>query len=350
MKKIISLALTALVAASVFTGCAKKNNEFYEEKNLNLMDTVVDLRASGTKATQAVKEAMKRLEEIDVMASPNNEKGDVWKINQGAGRDYVKVNPDTIKMIQMAVKYSKMSNGAFDITVSPLINLWGIGTDKARVPSDQEIKEKLSLVGYDKISIKEADNSVKLEKEGMAIDLGGIAKGFAADEVMKIFKKYNIENALIDLGGSSIYASGKNKTQSPWSIGIQHPRLDRSEGLLGIVKISDEALSTSGDYERFFIKDNKRYHHILNPATGYPADNGVMSDTIVIKGNVADANMQADILTTTVFVLGADKGMKFIESLPGIECAVTTTDNKLYSSSGFKKRLTDLHKDFTEVQ
>lgn len=357
MKKVISAMLAAVLLTTAFTACSssssstkeKSSNDLYQRTELK-MDTTIDLRAMGPKARTAVDEAMNRLDEIDQEASTNNEKGDVWKINNAAGKDYVKVGPDTLKMIKTAVQYSKLSGGAFDISVGPLIKLWGIGTEAARVPSDMEIKAVLPLVGYDKISINEKDSSVKLEKAGMSIDLGGIAKGFAVDEVIKIYKKYQITDGLINLGGSSIYAVGKNQSGSQWTIGIQHPRLDRNQGLLGKIKLSGEALSTSGDYERYFIKDGKRYHHIIDPHTGYPADTGVMSDTIVIKGDVPDANMIGDLLTTTVFVSGVDKGLKFMESLNGMECAITTTDNKVYASSGMKKRIVDLHPDFKEVE
>jgi thiamine biosynthesis lipoprotein len=361
MKKVISSILAAVLITGTLTACSgsssssnaneksSDNNGLYQKTELK-MDTTIDLRAIGPKAKTAVDEAMKRLDEIDQEASPNNEKSDVWKINNAAGKDYVKVGPDTIKMIKTSIQYAKLSGGAFDISVGPLIKLWGIGTEGARVPSDAEIKAVLPLVGYDKISINEKDSSVKLEKAGMSIDLGGIAKGFAADEVIKIYKKYQITDGLINLGGSSIYAMGKNQSGSQWTIGIQHPRLDRNEGLLGKIKLSNEALSTSGDYERYFIKDGKRYHHIIDPHTGYPTDNGSMSDTIVIKGDVPDANMIGDLLTTTVFVSGVDKGLKLMETLNGMDCAITTTDNKVYATSGMKKRIVDLYSDFKEVE
>lgn len=351
MKKLTVITLIFASLTTVFTGCSQKaNSTLYQETTVK-MDTNINLRAFGSNAKPAVEESMKRLDEIEKMASTDLEGSDVWKINNSAGKEYVKVHPEIIKMLQASQRYSKLSGGAWDVTVGPLIKLWHIGTGEEVVPSDAEIKTLLPLVGYDKLSINEGESSVKLQKPGMSIDLGGIAKGFAADEVMKIYKKYNIENGLIDLGGSTIFAIGKNVTKaSPWSIGIQHPRLQRGEDYLGIIKISNEALSTSGDYERYFIKDGKRYHHILNPATGYPASNGVISDTIVIKGDVEDANMQADMLTTTVFVSGVDKGMQIIESMPGIECAITTEDKKIYTSSGFKKRLEGLNSDFTEIE
>jgi thiamine biosynthesis lipoprotein len=283
------------------------------------------------------------------MASPSLETSDVSRINSAAGKNFVSVQPEIIKMLKTSIYYSKLSGGAWDVSLGPIINLWGIGTDKQRVPTDAEIKEKLALVGYEKISIDEANNTVMLQKSGMSIDLGGIAKGFAADEILKIFMKYNITSGLIDLGSSSIYALGQHDNK-PWSIGIKHPRSDASGIYLGIIKISDQALSTSGDYERFFIQDNKRYHHIINPATGYPADTGVMSDTIIVNSDVSDSNMLADLLTTTVFVLGPQKGLQFINNISGIACEVTTTDKTIYSSESFKDKLQNLNSDFKLAQ
>ncbi len=281
------------------------------------------------------------------MASPTIATSDVSKINNAAGKNYVKVHPEIIKMIVASQKYSKISNGVWDITVGPLVNLWGIGTDKARKPSDAEIKSKLPLIGYNKISINEKDNSVMLMQPGMAIDLGGIAKGFSIDEVLKIYKKYNIQNGLINLGSSSIYCVGKNSDGKPWSIGIKHPRSDESGNYLGVIKISDEGISTSGDYQRYFIQNGKRYHHILNPSTGYPVDNGVMAVTVITNGSVPNNGMLADILSLTVFGLGPEKGIKLINSIPNVSCEVTTTDFKVYTSSGFKDKFSDLNKDFT---
>lgn len=348
MKRGICLLLACILSILSFVACSSFNNQLYEQSNI-MMDTVISLKAYGPNAKAAVDESFKKIDELDKIASPNITTSDVSKINAAAGKEYVKVHPEIIKMIKTSIQYSKLSGGAWDITMGPIINLWGIGTDKERLPSDSEIKSKLPLVGYNNISINEADNKVMLQKQGMAIDLGGIAKGFTADEVLKIYDKYGIKKGLISLGGSTIYAVGTNAENNYWSTGIKHPRSEDSQKYLGIVKISNQALSTSGDYERYFIKNGKRYHHIINPATGYPADTGVMSDTIVIDSNVADKNMLADLLTTTVFILGPEKGIQFANSIPGVSCEITTTDNKIYTTKGFKDKITDLNKDFKFV-
>ncbi|OAA83040.1 FAD:protein FMN transferase [Clostridium ljungdahlii] len=340
LKLIVCLSFILLLSSCSYNNTS--NNKLYE-KNIITMDTPMDLKAYGPNAQKAVDESVKELYQLNDMASTTVNSSDIMKINNASGKNYVKVNPEIIKMIKLSQKYSKISNGKWDITVGPIVNLWGIGTDKARLPSDSEIKSKLPLVGYDKIKIDEKNSSVMLMQPGMALDLGGIAKGFAADEVLKIYKKYNIKNGLIDLGSSSIYAVGKNESNSPWGIGIKNPRGD---DMLGTVKLSNEGLSTSGDYERYFIKNGKRYHHILDPATGYPVDNGVMSVTVIVDNNVSDSNTIADIMSLLVFELGPKEGIDFVNKTPGISCEVTTKDNKVYTSSKFKDKFSDLNKNF----
>lgn len=343
-KRLIILLFCCMGIISI-NSCSKKE-KVYEEQAFK-MDTIMNLKAYGTKAEKAVKEAYRRIDEIEQMASAQVATSDVSRINEMAGIEYINVQPEIIKMLKTALYYSELSEGAFDITVGPLIKLWGIGTPNQKIPSHFKIQETLDLVGYRNISIREEDSSVMLLKKGMSIDLGGIAKGFAADEVVKIFKKIGIKSALINLGGSSMYTLGGKPDNSLWSIAIQHPRKDKNGNYAGVIKMNDQALSTSGDYERYFISDGKRYHHILNPFTGYPADAGVMSDTIVISGDNTDGNMLADILTKVTFVSGAEKGLKIINQLIGVECLAITTDQKIYKSSNWNLEVYDVSNDFT---
>ena len=348
MKKkicIIAVCILFILPISAYLINDRASKQVYEQSFIS-MDTPMQLSAYGPRAKNAVDESQKRLQELNNMASTKIDTSDVSKINNAAGKNYVKVHPEIIKMLVASQRYSKISNGVWDITVGPLVNLWGIGTDTEKKPTDVSIKSKLPLVGYNKVSINEKDNSVMLMQPGMAIDLGGIAKGFAADEVDKIYKKYDIKNGLISLGQSSIYGVGKNGKGSPWSVGIKHPRSDESDNYLGIIRITNQGISTSGDYQRYFIQNGKRYHHILSPSTGYPVDNGVMSVTVVIDGSVPDNGMLADILSLTVFGLGPEKGINLINSMPKVSCIVTTTNYKIYTSSGYKDKISDLNKDF----
>jgi thiamine biosynthesis lipoprotein len=344
IKKILAIGVTVLLIIPMIS-CSKKDEKV--DKYATKMDTIMHLTAYGPNASKAINAAFNRVDEIEKMASISIATSDVNKINAAAGKEYVKVHPEIVKIIKTSVEYSKKSNGAFDITVSPLIKLWGIGTADEKVPEAADIKEKLSLVGYNNISINEADNSVKLMKEGMSIDLGGVAKGFTADEIVKIFKEYQVESSIINFGGSSIYTLGEKPDKTMWSIAIQNPRKEKNEGNIGILKLNQSALSTSGDYQRFFIKDGQRYHHILDPATGYPAAAGVMSDMVLVDSSIENPNMTADILTKITFVCGVEKGLKIIDTLEGVSCMAVTTDFKLYKSSKWDTKIEDLSPEFT---
>ena len=344
IKKILAIGMSIFLIISMVS-CSKKDEKV--DKYATKMDTIMHLTAYGPNASKAIEAAFNRVDEIEKIASRSISTSDVNKINEAAGKEYVQVHPEIIKIIKTSVEYSKISNGAFDITVSPLIKLWGIGTTDERIPADSEIKERVALVGYNNISINDADNSVKLMKAGMAIDLGGVAKGFTADEIIKVFKKYDVNSAIINLGGSSIYTLGEKPDKTLWSIAIQNPRKEKNEGNIGIVNLSQDVLSTSGDYQRFFIHEGKRYHHILDPATGYPAEAGVMSDTVLVDSSIADCNMIADILTKITFVSGVDKGFKIIDSLEGISCIALTTDFKIYKSSRWHTKIEGLSTEFT---
>lgn len=346
IKKILAIGMCMLLIIPMVS-CSKQDEKV--DKYDTKMDTVMHLTAYGPNASEAIEEAFKRVDEIESMASRSISTSDVSKINEAAGKEYVKVHPEILKIIKTSVEYSKISNGAFDITISPLIKLWGIGTEEEKIPTDAEIKEGLKLVGYNNISINDVDSSVKLMKEGMSIDLGGVAKGFTADEIVKIFKENGVESAIINLGGSSIYTMGEKPDKTLWSIAIQNPRKEKNEGNVGIVKLNQGALSTSGDYQRYFIYDDKRYHHILDPSTGYPAEAGVISDTILVDSSKEDSNMLADILTKITFVSGIEKGFKIIDSLEGVSCMAVTTDFKIYQSSRWDTRLDDLDSEFTIV-
>jgi thiamine biosynthesis lipoprotein len=206
----------------------------------------------------------------------------------------------------------------------------------------------LTLVGYKNISINDQDNTVKLLNKGMSIDLGGIAKGFAADEVEKIFKDYGIQRAVINLGDSTIYTMGNKPGGDLWAIAISNPRSTENTPYLGVINIPQMALSTSGDYERYFIQDGKRYHHILSPFTGYPADAGVMSDTILIDSNVENCNMLADICTKIVFINGVDKGFQIIDRMQGVSCMAVTTDYQVHKSANWSVPINNLDSEYHE--
>lgn len=341
MKQRHKVLILLILLSSVFMmqGCGANNKP--ATKTGFMLDTNIEITAYGKKAKagKAVNDAFNRVRDIDNKMSPKLPASSVVKINDAAGKDHVKVDGDTYYVIKQGEKYGKLTGGMFDISVAPLVNLWGIGTDKQRVPSQSEIDDALHLIDYKKVKI-ENDNNIMLPISGMGIDLGGIAKGYAADCAKQTILKDGIDKALINLGGN-VYAVGSKTDGSDWRIGIQDP-LDSKGNYVGIVNVKDKSVVTSGNYERFFEANGKRYHHIFDLSTGYPSDNGVISTTII-----SDKSITGDALSTSVYVLGVDKGLKLVESMDGIDAIMITSDKKIYATPGAKKIFKITNEEYT---
>jgi thiamine biosynthesis lipoprotein len=248
----------------------------------------------------------------------------VFAVNGQAGVAPVTVREDLLGVLEKALHYAELSGGAFDPTVGPLVRLWDIGPESGRVPSEDEIADALALVNWRHLEIDREAGTVFLRYEGMAIDLGAIAKGYAVDEAVRIAKEAKVKRAVIDFGGDIAvlgWRGKKGKEQQPWRIGIQNPLNERG-AYIGILHIHNTNVVTSGVYERFFELDGKRYHHILSTTDGYPADNGLLSVTVM-----SDHAADADALSTAVFALGFEKGKALIDSIPHTE-AIFVFDNK----------------------
>lgn len=288
-------------------------------------------------------EIFNRICEIENLMSANIRSSDISRINAAAGIQPVNVSEETFFVIKSAVYIAMLSNGAFDPTIGPVVSLWGIGSAGEHIPYNYEIENLLSLVNWRNIELNESANSVFLTKHGMELDLGAIAKGYAADAASDIVKKAGIKRALIDLGGNIIIA-GEKKDKSPWRVGLQNPYKTRGEtiGYLQITMPQDsqsltvKTVVTSGVYERFFEAEGNRYHHIFSPSLGFPVQNGLVSVTVT-----ADVSMDADALSTAAFVLGYEKGSALIESLAGIEAVFVFEDRSVRLTSGADFILTD---------
>lgn len=293
------------------------------------LGTVVDITIYDKASEDTFTDVFNILKRIENRMSLNLENSEICNINKNAGKEEVKVSPETFSVIKRGKYYSSLSNGHFDISIGPLVKLWGIGSDNARLPSPDEINSTIKKIGYKDIILDEANCSVKLAREGMMLDLGAIAKGYAADEIAQYLKSKNIQNAIINLGGN-VYAMGSNPNSKPWNIGIQNPIDSRGKNI-GLIHVRNKTVVTSGVYERYFEKDGKKYHHILSPFTGYPVDNSLVSVSIV-----ADKSIDADGLSTTIFSMGLKDGSKLIESLGGVDAIFITKDNNIYITSGLK--------------
>ncbi len=300
-----------------------------------IYDTVVNIKVYGdTVAQKNMDDIQHMLERMDKEFSRTKEDGELYAVNKAAGKEAVVVSDETLDIVKQSVKYAAEMDGLFDPTIGPLVDLWNIGSGGDHVPPQADIDKAKSLTNYKDVIIDEAAKTVKLAKEGMVLDMGGIGKGYAADRVADYLKAQGLDSAMINLGGSSIIALGNKPNGSQWNIGLQDP--DQSRGTqLGTIKITNEVIDASGVYERFFMQDGVRYHHILDPRTGFPSQNGLKSVTIM-SPNATDA----DALSTGVFLMGEEAGIKYLEALPeNVEAFFITDDNKIYATSGIRQRL-----------
>ncbi len=343
MKKLIcTLLILSLVSFSA--GCSKSSVQPVKSEDFAL-GTIIDQEVYGANAQKAADEVSARIKELDALWTINSPGGDINKLNNNAGRGYVELKPETISILKEAGKISDLSGGAaFDITVAPLVKAWGIGTENPRVPADVLVKKLVSLVNYKDVRVDESTNSASLQKEGQMVDLGGIAKGYIGDMAIAIYKKHGVTSAFANLGGN-VVTLGKKPDGTLWKIGIQNPRGQNGE-TVGVVEVANQAVITSGDYQRYFIKDGKRYCHIIDPCTGYPINSGLMSVTII-----ASSSADADGLAKAI-VLGLDKGMELVKSYSQAEAVFITNDKKIYVTPGLqgKFRLEDATNEYSYVQ
>lgn len=299
------------------------------KRNAVLMGTNIELTASDAdeaKVNAAFDSAIQEMARIENVMSEWREGTPVSLINQKAGQEAVAVPDELFHVIMAAQKVSELSGGAFDISWAAMRGGWKFSKGDEKVPTPDEIRKTQPLINYKNIQLDEAKKTVFLKKPGMAIGLGGIAKGYAVDQAMQVLVGLGVKNAIVKAGGD-MRVQGTDDGK-PWEIGIQHPR-DKNK-LLARLPLSNISISTSGDYEHFFVKDGVLYHHIIDPKTGYPARN-CQSVTIL-----APDTMTSDALTKVVFVLGPEKGMKLIQNLPGIQAIVVDSRGQVYYSPGIE--------------
>lgn len=329
---VIPLVLSTMV---IFSACSNKKQEEPMTKTEVVLGTVCTIKIYDHATESTMNKVFERLKNIEDKMSINKDKSEVIDINNAAGVDYVKVSDDTYDVIKRGKYFSELYGDKFDITIGPIVKLWNIGFDNARVPEDSEIKAKLPLINYKNVLLNDAEKKVMLKEKGMMIDLGGIAKGYAADEAAKVLKANGVEHAIINLGGN-VLTVGSRLDGKSWVVGVQNPTHQRGD-YIGTVKVDGKTVVTSGIYERYFEKDGKVYHHILDTATGYPVDNNLYSVTII-----TDVSMDADGLAK-IFCMGLDKGMDFVKNLKGVNAIFVTKNSEVYITPGLKDnfQLTD---------
>ncbi|HIR75397.1 MAG TPA: FAD:protein FMN transferase [Candidatus Choladousia intestinipullorum] len=323
--------LPVVLAALLATACQRTGTSDHSSGSVSrtgfFFDTVVSLTVNGTDDDSVLDECFTLMENYEAMLSRTRENSDVWKINHSSGKP-VTVSDETASLLSLAMKYSELSDGAFDITIAPYVELWDFKENPGTVPSEADLAEAGSHVGIS--SLRLDGNTVTLDDPEAAVDLGAIAKGYIADRVKEFLTSQGVESALINLGGN-VLTIGNRSSSSPWNIGIRDP-LGDSDDIITSIRISGKSVVTSGTYERYFEKDGVRYHHILDPKTGLPVQNGLESVTIL-----SNSSAEGDALSTSCFVLGLEKGMELVESLDGTEALFITDEQELCCSDGFPK-------------
>jgi thiamine biosynthesis lipoprotein len=289
----------------------------------------VNLFEGGSPADyDAVFARFQEIQAVMALAAPaEGEATDLELVNLNAGIGPVAVRGELLAVLEEARRYAELSGGAFDPTVGPLVKLWGIGSDKPRVPAADEIERALALVDWRDLVIDRAAGTAFLRRRGQSLDLGAIAKGYAADEAAAILRGGRSRRALIDLGGN-IFVLGERPWRESWRIGVQDPLAERG-AYLGILRVKDKSVVTSGVYERYFEEGGRRYHHILSTSNGYPVENGLLAVTIVAKRSI-----DADALSTACFALGPERGLALVETLPDTEAVFVGRDRNVMLSSG----------------
>lgn len=318
MKKIVFLLLLILLI-----GCQKSLTK--TEVTKELMGTKVTISVYNDdkdKAKEVIEQAFNEIKKIDSLLSNYKNDSEVSLLNKNGFIE--EPSNDLLYNVKKSLRYSELSEGAFDITVQPILDLYKDSFEnKKRAPTDDEVKETMKLVNFENIVIE--FKKIRFEKQEMKITLGGIAKGYAIDKAIDVLKKNDIEHALVNAGGD-LRAIG-NKGKKNWSIALANPR--NKKEYVALIELNNKSVATSGDYERYFDED-KKFHHIVDPKKGYSADE-LISVTII-----ADKAIDADALATSVFVLGKEIGLELIEKIENVEGLIITNEKEIVKSSGFK--------------
>lgn len=314
-------AVTVMLFISLYVDIAGWRTPIKAQRESYRLGTIVRITLYGDdskRLSDALDLSMKEIERLENLLSVNIPSSDVSLVNRASGKYPVKISEETGFLLEKALGWSERTEGAFDPTVGKIVRLWGIGTDGAAVPGADQIKQAVALTDFRKVSVvHKAEGTFVQMAKGQRIDLGGIAKGYVTDKVRDLLIKEGVSSALIDLGGN-IAVFGSPPKPGKWKLGLQHPFRPRGE-YFGVAEVSDVSVVTSGPYERYFESNGVRYHHIFDPATGYPAQSDLASVTIISPDST-----DADALSTALFVMGVEKSISLLKELKNIEAVLVT--------------------------
>lgn len=303
----------------LLSGCEKK--EEAKTAEIYAMDTVMQITVYGEEKEEAVKEARKLIQKYDALWSNDGTNSDIRKINECAG-DFVTVAPETYELLRKSIAISEMTEGAFDVSIEPVVSLWGFDNKDYRIPDVTEREKAVKYVDYSKIIMRD-NNQIKIKK-GMQIGVGGIAKGYTSNKLMEMFRRMKISAAIVSLGGN-VETFGEKSSGELFRVGITDPL--SPDTLLGTIQLTDKAVITSGSYERYFEKDGVRYHHIMDRKTAAPADSDLASVTII-----GEDGTMCDGLSTALFVMGKERAVSFQKEHPEFEVVLVTKNGDVIST------------------
>ena len=353
-KKLIKCCVFSMFTASlilcqaVLSGCSiqtKSGENTAADSHEPISSTAIKLNTAVTvtiydsQDRNLLTECMNLCDKYEKIFSRTASDSELYKLNHrqlipvNGTEDTYQVSDSLAELIQKGLYYSDLSDGAFDIAIEPLTSLWDFTAEDPQIPEDSLIQNALSKCDYHNISVGGKDNNeITLKTDDTAIELGAIAKGYIADRLKDYLVSRNVKSAIINLGGN-VLCIGEKPDNSAFKIGIQKPFADRSE-TIAVMDIRDKSVVSSGIYERCFEQDGTLYHHLLNPETGYPYDNGLIAVTII-----SDKSVDGDALSTTCFALGLEDGMKLAESLDDVQAFFVTSDYEIHYTKDFQKKI-----------
>ncbi len=296
-----------------------------------LMGTFVEIEASGKKKSQVVEgveAAFSEIRRLERILSKYDKESEIARVNETAHIAPLKISAETFTLLEEALNFSRLSEGAFDITVGVVLDLWGLAQKRDFLPMQDELEGACKKVGYAHIVLNPEEGSIFLDKPGVTIDLGGIGKGYAIDKAVEVLRKSGIKKATLDFGGHIHRFNDIDETKE--YIGIKNPIA--TDEVIASIPVNNKSISTSANYERNFNIGGKSYGHIINPASGYPADNGILSVSVV-----CESAMCSDMLSTAVFVMGLEEGMRLIEDSNNAEAVIITNNNGKTELHSFQK-------------
>jgi thiamine biosynthesis lipoprotein len=318
-RNMVIFACLFLVAVS-FLSCTGKGRVDADSGYQIVMGTfahIVAVAQNAGTAKKCIRAALEEIHKVDNLMSDYKSDSDISRVNREAYEKPVQVSKSTFEVLQRSIEFSKMTDGAFDVTVGPLVALFRKAKETKVAPSEQQIAQAKSKVGFEKLKLDSENRTVQFSEKGMLLDLGGIAKGYAIDKAIEAAQRCGAVGAMVDIGGDVRCFGLPPKGRDHWLIGLQDPN-SAIEGIEGgglrlVLKVTNESVATSGDYQQFVIIEGKRYSHIMNRRTGKSAES--LSSVTIIADNATDA----DALATAVSVMGAEKGLALIEKLPNTE-------------------------------